>query len=360
MKLTSKQKTCLILSDAYGIGVGKFRKLTAIDGIEELSENVAKFRKDLLEFLSEKDYTGLCLSVADFNAAALEKELEEKGIRYVCYFDKEYPEALRVYDDAPMGLYCKGDVALLNVACFAVIGTRNPTKYGARATEDFVRALSTRFCIVSGLARGVDGIAHKTTLEAGGKTIAVLGCGADVVYPPENKALYDRIARDGLLVSEYKPGEIASAHNFPARNRIISGMSRAVLVTEAGENSGTVITMNCAVEQGKDVFCIPGSIYNKMSAGCNRAIKECQTRLALCVNDIYAELGLPEAEEEKPQYNLKEDEQLVFDLLTKNGEMHFEEMVAATGYTTAHLTVLLIKLSSYGLVTKTKYNNWSL
>lgn len=361
MALTKKQKASLMISSAYGIGTGKGNRILRIEGIENIVENLAAFRTKILTVIGEKDYRELCVSVANIDFPAIEAELERKKMRYVSVLDEDYPKALACYDDAPLGLYCIGNVALLNEPCFAVVGTRFPTKYGVRVTEDFSAKLSERFCIVSGLARGIDAVAHKAALDAGGTTIAVLGCGADVVYPYENRQLYDNIAESGLIVSEFLPGTPATAHNFPSRNRIISGISRAVLVTEAGENSGTMITMDHALQQGKDVFCVPGNIYNKSSLGCNRAIKDCQTRMVLDVNDIYGELGLTSVDVRKPssmQLDVNEDN--IVQALTRNGEMHFEEILDVVDLSVSQLNALLIKMTATGLITKTKHNYWSI
>ena len=189
MTLTNKQKAALMISSAYGIGTAKGNKILHIDGIENIAENLAAYRTKILTVIGEKDYRELCVSVANIDFKTIEKELESKKIRYVSILDEEYPKALACYEDAPLGLYCKGDVGLLNKPSFAVVGTRFPTRYGVRVTEDFSAKLSERFCIVSGMAKGIDAVAHKAALDAGGRTIAVLGCGVDIVYPFENRDL---------------------------------------------------------------------------------------------------------------------------------------------------------------------------
>ncbi len=362
MKLTNRQKALLLLDRTSGIGIAKTRKLLAAfnNMPEVIFDGLAQFRNTVLQCVSEKDYGELCLALQETDFDSIEDELTTKKIDIVTILDKEYPKALLCYDDMPLILYCKGNKDLLNMPTFAVVGTRYPTKYGVRVTEDFVGDLVSRFCIVSGMARGIDSIAHTTCLENFGKTIAVLGCGADVIYPPENKGLYDEICERGLIISEYKPGEGVNAHNFPARNRIISGLARSVLVTEAGEKSGTILTINYALDQGKDVFCVPGSIYNQASSGCNRYIKECQTRAVTNVNDIYDELGMTTVNLEKPSaLQLDINENAVLEELQKRGEMHFEEIMGCVDLTVPQLNALLIKMESVGLITKTKHNYWS-
>ena len=190
---------------------------------------------------------------------------------------KWYPERLRNIDCLPKELYCLGDLELLNVQnSIAIIGSRDCSKYGERAAKEFAEGLSKNdVCVVSGLARGIDAFAHLGCLDAHGKTIAVLGSGIDVIYPKENEKLFYKILKQkGLIISEYPLGTKPEKQHFPARNRIISGLSDGVLVIEARKNSGTNITVDFALEQGKDVFVIPGNIYSKTSDGTNFLIKE--------------------------------------------------------------------------------------
>lgn len=189
---------------------------------------------------------------------------------------KYYPEKLKNIYGKPKELYCLGNLELLNYKSIAVIGSRNYSNYGKRAAMEFSYNLAKEnICIVSGMARGIDSFAHEATLKAKGKTIAVLGSGLDVIYPKENIKLYeDIIKNDGLIISEYLLGTPPRKQNFPARNRIISGLSDGVLVIEARKNSGTNITVDFALEQGKDVYVIPGNIYSNTSDGTNFLIKE--------------------------------------------------------------------------------------
>lgn len=189
---------------------------------------------------------------------------------------KWYPEKLKNIDSPPKELFCLGNLALLNEPSIAIIGSRNYSQYGKRAAKEFTAGLAKQnVCIVSGLAKGIDGFAHHACIEAEGKTIAVLGSGIDVLYPKENEELFhDIVEKGGLIVSEYPLGTPPKKQNFPARNRIISGLSEGVLVIEARKNSGTNITVDFALEQGKDVFVVPGNIYANTSNGTNFLIKE--------------------------------------------------------------------------------------
>lgn len=190
---------------------------------------------------------------------------------------KYYPERLRNIDSPPKQIYCLGNLELLNYKTnIAMIGSRNCSLYGERAAKDFAFNLAKEdVCIVSGLAKGIDSFSHIGALNAKGKTIAVLGSGLDNIYPKENIKLVESIIKNnGLVISEYPLGTKPLKHHFPARNRIISGLSDGVLVVEARKNSGTNITVDFALEQGKDVFVIPGNIYSKTSDGTNYLITE--------------------------------------------------------------------------------------
>lgn len=199
----------------------------------------------------------------------------ERGIKVISLLDREYPANLRQISDAPPVIYIRGRMLPEDDLAIAVVGARLATPYGRQVTEklvfDLVRAGLT---IVSGLARGIDSVAHKSALDAGGRTIAVLGSGIDLIYPPENRSLAERIVKSGAIVSEFPLGFGPKAANFPARNRIISGLSLGVLVTEAAVDSGSLITAGCAAEQGREVFAVPGPVTSKMSGGTNNLLKE--------------------------------------------------------------------------------------
>ena len=210
--------------------------------------------------------------------AAAEKELgycRRNSISAIASTDPEFPALLREIPDYPHVLYLKGNAAALSARCVAMVGTRACTPYGTQSAEKIAYGLCKQGAVViSGAAAGVDSASHRGALRAGGKTIAVLGNGLDVVYPAENEWLYRDIAASGALISEYPPGTAAEAWHFPVRNRIISGLSLATVVVEAPEKSGALITANTALEQGRDVFAVPGPIDAPMSRGCNRLIAD--------------------------------------------------------------------------------------
>lgn len=203
------------------------------------------------------------------------QKVYERGIKVVSLTDTGYPGNLRQISDPPSVLYFRGEIKPEDNLAVAVVGSRNATVYGKDVTQKLVFQLVKQgLTIVSGLARGIDSVAHRTALEAGGRTIAVLGCGVDLVYPPENKNLAQEIVKNGAVVSEFPLGFPPIAPNFPARNRIVSGLSLGVLVTEGAVDSGSLITAGQAAEQGREVFAVPGPINSKMSEGTNKLIKE--------------------------------------------------------------------------------------
>lgn len=201
--------------------------------------------------------------------------LTGKGIRFLSEGEAGYPNRLRTIPDRPYGLYVKGELPEEEKLTVAMIGARNGSAYGRYVAEEFGRQLAQAGVeIVSGMARGIDGISQQAALEAGGKSYGVLGCGVDICYPKENHRLYEKLQHQGGLISAYPPGTLPSACHFPPRNRIISGLSDGVLVIEAKEKSGTLITVDMALEQGKEVFVVPGRITDRLSDGCNRLMEQ--------------------------------------------------------------------------------------
>ncbi|MBO9370441.1 MAG: DNA-processing protein DprA, partial [Chloroflexi bacterium] len=221
------------------------------------------------------------------------------GAHILTWEDEGYPKLLAEIPDPPPVLYVRGELKPEDAWAVAVVGTRRASTYGREVTRRLVSVLAqSGVTIVSGLARGVDAVAHQTALEAGGRTIAVLGCGIDLVYPPEHRELARRIAAQGALVSEYPLGTQPEPGNFPPRNRIISGLSLGVVITEAGRDSGALITADYAAEQGRDVFAVPGSILSAGCAGTNRLIQD-GAKPVLDAADILQELNLTMVAEQK-------------------------------------------------------------
>lgn len=224
------------------------------------------------------------------DAAEQREKMVQVGALLITLGDERYPRALREIFDPPILLFARGRVELIDSICLGVVGTRRPTPYGLAVAERLSADLAhAGLTIVSGMARGIDSAAHKGAFAAGGNTVAVLGCGVDVVYPSENRKLAAELAVKGLMVSEFPMGAVAFPQNFPIRNRIISGASVGVLVVEGAQYSGSAITAKLAMDQGREVFAVPGNITSKLSWGPNLLIKQ-GARLVQDWNDVVAEL----------------------------------------------------------------------
>lgn len=257
----------------------------------------------------------------DFNIDSYKEKLKALDINVLYLDSEEYPDLLRQIYDPPIVLFYKGDIGLLKKDMFAVVGAREISDYGRLVTKKLVSELCGYFVIVSGMARGIDTVAHKEVLGCGGKTVAVVGTGLDRVYPSENNDMYKEIVESGLVISEYPLGSEPLAYHFPQRNRIISGLSKGVLVCEAGDKSGAVITAKQALEQNRDVFAVPGSIFSKQSIGTNDLIQE-GAKLVASVDDIIKEfnflmkVNLKKVATNNPNYSFLDDK-----LVDKNGEI---------------------------------------
>lgn len=223
------------------------------------------------------------------------ERIRKANIQVLIWDDPEYPRLLKEIDQPPPVLYVRGALTPEDDWAVGIVGTRRVTSYGRQITEELSAWLAANsVTVVSGLARGVDALAHQAALRAGGRTVAVLGCGVDRVYPPEHRRLYDEIIERGAVISDYPVGTPPESSNFPPRNRIISGLSRAVVVVEAGESSGALITASFAADQGRDVLAVPGSIYAPQSKGTNRLIQH-GARPLLNPDDLVEVLDLQHA-----------------------------------------------------------------
>lgn len=303
-------------------------------------------------------------AIASFSAfSAIDREFEKitkAGCTLICLHDPAYSPLLAAIYDPPPLLYVKG-VLLSPEACpVAVVGARGTTPYGRAVTEQLCRGLVRQgVTIVSGFARGIDAVAHRSALSAGGRTLAVLGCGIDRIYPPEHKTLYHDIAECGALLSEFAMGALPEAHHFPQRNRIISGLSLGCLVVEAAEKSGSLITVRHALEQGREVFAAPGPIFSPSSAGSNRLIQS-GAKLVTGVADILNEI-LPQcasrskegASETAPleAVPLEEDEAALCVFLSSEPKQ-IDRIIGESGRTAAAVSGLLLTLELKGVVEK--------
>ncbi len=251
-----------------------------------------------------------------------------KGIQVITWDETNYPNHLRELDQPPPVIYCRGSLAPEDDWAVAIVGTRRMTAYGKQAADEMARSLASQgVTIVSGLARGVDAVAHQAALESGGRTIAVLGSGVDQIYPPEHEKLAVKIMNQGAILSDYAPGTPPDSANFPPRNRIISALARAVVVVEAGESSGALITAAFAAEQGREVFAVPGQIHAPQSQGTNRLIQQ-GARLLLKPQDVLEVLNMtqiPEQAQLRQVLPSDPTEALLYALLSREPQ-HIDEI----------------------------------
>ncbi len=278
--------------------------------------------------------------------------VEKAGISLLTLDDPAYPPLLREIDGAPPLLYVRGALAPQDEWALAVVGTRAASQYGREVTRRLTTELAEQgITIVSGLAYGVDAVAHQAALDAGGRTIAVLGCGLDIIYPAANARLAAEIPKHGALLSEHPLGTRPEARHFPARNRIVSGLTLGVLVTEAGQESGALITANMAGEQGREVFAVPGNIFNPKAAGVNYLIQN-GAKLVTSVTDILEELNLRQAVEQRAvQLALPEDdtERTLLRHLTAE-PLHIDDISRASGLPLPVVSANLALMELKGLV----------
>lgn len=354
LKDNAKEKEYLfMLSHVTGLGTISIHRLRDYFGSFEAVWNCE--RKELSKTGILNDKRQEAFWVWHKKEGELRKEydtLEEKNIRYIAYFDSEYPSRLKPYRDSPVALYVKGDVPDDYIPSVAIVGARNCTEYGKQASEYLARELSGHgIQILSGLALGVDRAAHEGCLRANGKTFAVMGCGVNVCYPRENYRLYMDVENSGGIISEFPPGTVPAAMNFPMRNRIISGLSDAVVIVEAREKSGSLITGDLALEQGKEVFALPGRINDPLSAGCNRLL---QMGAAVCLGpkDILEFFGMEASENlrenKKSEKSLAKREKLVYSFIDSRPKT-LEEIVTFCQIPVAEVleSLMVLELSGY-------------
>jgi DNA processing protein len=290
------------------------------------------------------------------------EKLERSGIKVISCHDPDYPARLREIYDYPPVLYIRSSLLPEDEFCVAVVGTRRATVYGRQVTEEIVTDLArNKITVVSGLARGIDSIAHRSALEAGGRSIAVFASGLDIVYPGENASLAKNIIQHGALISEYPLGTKPRPDNFPRRNRIMSGISLGVLVIEAGETSGAIITANMALEQNREVLAVPGSILSPGSKGTNRLIQEGAKLVTNC-DDILEELNLRAAVyqmEFKEIIPASDTESLLMKQLSAE-PTHIDEVCRQSGLPAATVSGTLAMMELKGLVKQVGTMNYVL
>ncbi len=298
----------------------------------------------------------------EYKTEEFRKKLRDKDIKMVCVGDSDYPEKLMPYMDRPEVLFYKGRLPDKDKPIVAMVGARACSNYGRTMAKKIAGDLAyNNVQIISGMARGIDTYSQLGAVEAGGATFAVLGCGVDICYPTENIELYENIIKTGGIISEYPPGDKPLAWHFPMRNRIISGLSDKVVVVEAKEKSGSLITVEWALEQGKDVMAVPGRVDDKLSEGCNRLIRS-GAGLVRNAKDVLEELKYEVFNKEKE--NVIKEKILEKDFLLLYSELglqpkSIEELMEKTGIEYGILADMLLQLQLRGLVEQPSDNYYS-
>ena len=350
--MSSDPKYWIGFNIVKGIGPAKVRALLDHFGDLERAWHANERELKTLGF-DKRTIKSFATTRETINLDAEVAKLDRYGVRMICWDSAEYPTTLRHIPTSPPTLYIKGELAEKDKWAIAIVGTRKLTEYGRQMTREITTGLVRRsITIVSGLARGIDSIAHKIAVDMGGRTIAVLGSGIDQIYPPENRHLAEKIADgQGAIISEYALGVPPEAKNFPPRNRIISALSLGSAVIEAGYPSGALITARFAAEQGRNIFAVPGNVNSAASKGTNKLIQE-GAKLITSAKDILDELQLEHVEEQQAlQLSLPdsaEEAALIPHLL--NTPIHADELSRATGLPTALVSSTLTMMELKGMV----------
>ncbi|MEG0812324.1 MAG: DNA-processing protein DprA [Clostridium sp.] len=345
------------LTRVHGMGAVKIRKLKEYAGSFERIYNMKEREYETLTFLSEADRQSLWKQKEELSARQEEyHKLKENGIQFIAITDENYPKRLTHLYDMPMALFLKGKLPEEDTPSVAIIGARSCSYYGRTEAEYLGRELAKiGIQVVSGLAYGVDGAGHKGVLSTGGAAYAVLGSGIDNCYPRENWNLYNEIQKNGGVISEYGPGTQAETWHFPVRNRIISGLSDAIIVVEARKRSGSLITVGQALEQGKEVFALPGRVTDPLSMGCNELIRAGASPV-LSPEDIIEFLGIKCEKglklRGKKTNGLAKNEKKVYSCLDLQPR-HIEEVVNQSKLSAAECMTVLLKLELDGYVSQT-------
>jgi len=310
------------LGFSYFLGIGPQRLSLLLQNFSDVKNAYLAKKDDLVKVLGEKLTEKFIQFRSQFDPKKELKKLKEKEITVLSQEDEKYPQSLKKIADPPICLYVKGDLSNFDFEkdfFLAIVGTRKPTSYGETLAKKFTSHLASMgIIVVSGMALGIDSLAHWAALNSLGKTIAVLGCGVDVVYPPSNRGLYQEILKKGgLIISEFPPGRTVLKGLFVARNRIISGLSSGVLVIEGAKDSGALITARYAAEQGKEVFAPPSPLTSPMSEAPNFLLKQ-GAKLVTDFSDILAEFNLKISPKKKKDLtkDLSDNERLIFESLS--------------------------------------------
>lgn len=353
---------CFAFSSFSGIGPFLFSKLVEYFKLPSLAYSANK--KELATVLNGSLLERFLGFRKHFQIEAEWEKLKNQDIGYVAVVEKDYPYLLKQISDPPIGLFCRGNSSLLNSkrSSFAIVGTRKPTTYGRLQAEKVARELAERgMIVVSGMALGIDTIAHLSTIKAAGQTIAVFGCGVDVVYPKENKFLYQQIIDNkGLIISEFPPKTFVQKGLFVCRNRIISGLSKGILVIEGNKHSGSLITAKYAANQGREIFALPGQLGSEMAEAPLILLKE-GAHLFTSTEGLLSELGLktsfvPNTSNLKLDWLNPVQAKILNELNTES--LTVEELTNITKIKLANLLAELSFLELQGVVEKNERGRW--
>ena len=334
-----------------GIGAVRFQRL-----LDRFGDAESAWKADPAELAA----AGLGLKLIERLVEVREKidltrfwdQVQSKGIQVLTWMDEAYPQRLKEIEQPPPVLYLRGELSPEDDWAVAIVGTRRVTPYGRQVTEQVAAFLAANgVTVVSGLARGVVAIAHNAAVKAGGRTLAVFGSGVDKIYPPENRVLAEQICEHGAILSDYAPGTPPESSNFPPRNRIISGLSMAVVVIEAGKTSGALITAEFAAEQGREVFAVPGNILAPQSKGTNKLIQQGALPL-LSVEDIMQALNLTRVGQHKAARRALPADEVEAKLLTAIGDepLHVDEIRNQTGLPVEKVSATLVMMELKGMI----------
>lgn len=352
-----KRDLFVVFLSQFDLTAGKMEQIISCMG----QPSIETFKKTKFDerVLKKENYQKMLECADPILVETYIKNLADRDIYITTIYDEDYPTKLRQMTDNPLILYYKGDLSLVDTPSLSVVGSRKPTGYGKMATNKIVRDVaSAGVVIVSGLAYGVDSIAHRTALEVGGKTIAVLGSGFDHVYPSEHQSLADEIAAKGLLISEQRPKRSASKYLFPLRNRIIAALGDGVLITEASIKSGTIHTKDFALDYGRNVYAVPGNIDSSASELTNEVIKTGQAACVTCGKDILADYEIT-CQSETKQENLSPDEEKIVKLLQK-GMQNIDFLTKSVDLDINNFNTCLTMLEIRGIISRLPGGNVAL
>ena len=346
------ERACLVaLSQVTHIGPVRLGRLREHFGSLDVAWRASE--RELLTLLDERSGRGIIVARSRTDPDRIMEKIAASGVDVVTVLDDDFPYLLRQISGPPPVLFYRGTLPGREEPTVAVVGTRRSTSYGREATAQIAGELaSAGVTVVSGLAKGIDGFAHRAAIDRGSRTLAVLASGVDIIYPPEHRQLAERVIEQGALISEYLPGTKPDAPSFPARNRIISGLSRATVVIEAPARSGALITASFAGDQGRDVYAVPGSILSAGSAGSNKLLRDGATVLTSAA-DLLEDLGLASVTESEPAtqtaFPMTDEERTIYALVTAEPQ-HIDELAYSASLTISQASALMTMLELKGLV----------